>query len=82
MSEDDYSYETSGLDGFLTRSIDDAPQARLADQGARSTQQRYEDTQTSGFVGEAFQVGPVRIGNKGIEMVDDSGNVVLLIGEE
>lgn len=64
MSEDDYNYETSGLDGFLTRSIDDAPQDKLMDSTPRTTQLAYDRSQISGFLGDSFSIGDIKLDGK------------------
>lgn len=75
-------YTSVGFDEFLSRSIDETPQTNLESQGPQTTQIRYDASQVSGFVGDTFKMGPVRITSRGILMSDDSGNDVLLIGEE
>ena len=82
MNQDGYSYETAGFNGFLSRSIDNLAQSSLSDAGPNSTAIRYDSSQVSGFLGDGFSVGPVRITKQGIIMSDDNGNDVLLIGEE
>lgn len=77
-----YDYTQSGFDGFLSRSIDDLVQVNLDSQGPKTTQIRYDSAQVSGFQGDSFQVGPVRITKKGLIMADDSGTDILLIGNE
>lgn len=79
--QDDYTYESSGLDGFLSRSIDSLSQVNLDAQGPQSTAIRYDSAQVSGFQGDTLQIGGVRITNKGIIM-SDGNNDVLLIGDE
>ena len=77
----DYSYETSGFDGFLSRSIDDLSQVNLDSAGPQSTAMRYDSAQVSGFLGDSLQVGNVKINRTNITM-DDGSNDRLLIGED
>lgn len=77
----EYTYETAGFDGFLSRSIDNLTQTNLSSQGPVSTAQAYDRSQVSGFLGDTIQIGSVRITKTGIIM-NDGNNDVLLIGDE
>lgn len=83
MNNDSYSYETAGLDNFLSRSIDNLTQVNLDSSGPQSTQMRYDSAQSSGSIGDAIQLGKVKIdGVAGrISVYDDNGNEVIRIGE-
>lgn len=83
MNQDNiqYNYVDAGFDSFLSRSIDNLSQANLESQGPASTAIRYDSSQLSGFVGDSFQVGSVRITKTGIIM-NDGNNDVLLIGDD
>lgn len=81
MKPRDYTYLEAGFDSFLSRSIDDLSQANLDSQGPRSTAIRYDSAQVSGFLGDTFSLGNVRITKNAIVM-NDGANDVLLIGNE
>lgn len=74
------SYEDSGFDAFLSRSIDDLPQASLDSTGPSSTQMRYDSAQLSGVFGDTVRIGKIFLDGKSgrIIMVDDVTNRVLL----
>lgn len=76
-----YDYTASGLDSFLSRSIDNLSQVNLDAAGPQSTAFRYDSAQISGFLGDTIQIGSVRITKTGIIM-NDGNNDVLLIGED
>lgn len=82
-SAQDYSYTDSGLDGFLSRSIDDLSQVNLSSQGPQSMSMAYDRAQVTGSLGNIIQIGKVRVdGVTGrISIVDDSGNETVRIGE-
>lgn len=79
----DYSYETSGFDGFLSRSIDDLPQVTLDSPGPQSTAIPFDRGQQSGSFGNSIQIGSIQLdGVKGrITITDDAGNIVVMLGE-
>lgn len=56
-NDEDYTYESSGLDGFLSRSIDDLSQVNLGSQGPQSTAQAFDRTQVTGVVGDKMRIG-------------------------
>ena len=58
---DDYNYETAGLDGFLSRSIDNLVKVNLDSPGPRSRKMAYDRAQVSGSVGDVFRVGNIEI---------------------
>ena len=78
-----YDYTQAGLDGFLSRSIDDLSQVNLSSQGPQSMSMAYDRAQVSGSLGNTLQVGKVHIdGISGrISVFDDSGNETIRIGE-
>jgi len=55
----DYTYETAGFDGFLSRSIDGVVQANLASPGPPSMAIRYDGAQVTGVIGDTFRTGNV-----------------------
>lgn len=76
-------YTDSGFDGFLSRSIDNLSQVTLDSQGPVSTSQRFDSTQVSGMLGDTLQIGSILLdGASGkITITDNSGNVVVILGE-
>ena len=82
MNPDDYNYETSGFNGFLSRSIDTMPQVNLDSPGIQSTQIRYDSSQVSGMLGDSLKVGSVVIdGVSGRISIYDGDVEVVRIGE-
>lgn len=83
------SYQDSGFDSFLSRSIDDTPQFNLDSQGPQTTQMRYDSAGLSGVAGDVFRTtdssqsgamkgetvleGSLRVGN--ILIDGDAGNI-------
>ena len=78
---DDYTYESAGFDGFLSRSVDNLSQVNLDSQGPQTTQIRYDDTQVSGMLGDTLRIGGILLNNKNI-IANDGENDFLLIGDE
>ena len=78
---DDFNYETDGLDGFLSRSIDSLSQVNLDSQGPQGKAIRYDDAQVSGMLGDTLQIGNVKINKTNITLSDGT-NTRLLIGED
>lgn len=78
----DYSYESSGFDGFLSRSIDDLPQVTLDSPGPQSTAIPFDRGQQSGSFGNVVTIGNIQLdGVKGrISLKDDNSNEVLRLG--
>lgn len=78
-----YDYTQAGLDGFLSRSIDNLVQMTLDSPGPISTAVRYDSAQLSGPVGNIFRVGNIYLdGVTGrISVYDENGNEVVRIGE-
>jgi hypothetical protein len=66
--QDDYSYETSGFDGFLNRSIDGASQTNLDEQGPMSTQNRQDSAQVSGKAGDVWRIGQTQLDQSGVKV--------------
>jgi len=77
----DYTYESSGFDGFLSRSIDNLSRTNLESSGPTSTNIRYDSSQMSGRLGDTLQVGNIRI-NKTNITISDGGTDFLLMGED
>lgn len=62
-------YSDSGFDDFLSRSIDDVPQATLDSQGPSSLQTRFDASQVSGIIGDNVRVKSLKdfsVGNSNI----------------
>lgn len=76
-------YTDSGYDSFLSRSIDDLPQANLDSTGPVSTQVRYDSSQVSGFLGDTFRFGGVGLEGKDNRMtLTDTDNLRVVIGQQ
>jgi hypothetical protein len=76
---DDYTYETAGLDGFLSRSIDKTPQVNLSSPGPISMSIPYDRMQVSGMIGGSIQIGNIQIKNDSIVLVNE-GVTQMIIG--
>lgn len=59
-----YSYTDAGFDSFLSRSIDNLPQANLDSQGPQSTAIRYDSSQLTGAIGDSFNLGGIKLSGK------------------
>ena len=57
--DEPYSYTDAGLDGFLSRSVDDLSQQNLNAPGPSSTQNRFDFSQVSGVMGGKFRATDV-----------------------
>lgn len=55
----EYSYESSGFDGFLSRSIDDLAQVTLDSPGPQSTAIPFDRGQQSGSFGNSINLGNI-----------------------
>lgn len=79
----DYDYTAAGLDGFLSRSIDNLAQATLDSPGPVSTAVAYDRAQVTGPLGNVLQVGNISLDgiNGRISLFDSAGNEVVRIGE-
>ena len=78
----DYTYEDSGFDGFLSRSIDNTSQTNLNDPGPPTTAIRYDSAQVSGMLGNTLQIGSINLdGVKGRISIFDGENEIIRIGE-
>lgn len=78
-----YSYQDSGFDKFLSRSIDDLVQSNLSQGGPVSQSIAYDRNQISGQLGDVLRIGSIELdGVKGrISIFDESGNEVVRMGE-
>jgi hypothetical protein len=80
-----YDYTNAGFDPFLTRSIDTigAPNLQLTGDAAPSQELNYDQSQTSGSLGSALQIGNIILdGTTGrISIIDENGNTVVEIGD-
>lgn len=78
---DDYNYETAGLDGFLSRSVDSLSQGNLDATGPQSTAMSYDRSQVTGSIGNTFSVGNILFnGIDGtITIRDENSNAAIII---
>lgn len=78
----DYNYESSGFDGFLSRSIDDLTQVTLDSPGPQTTAIPFDRGQQSGSFGNSITIGNIKLdGVAGrISVYDDNSNEVVRIG--
>lgn len=68
-----YDYSSSGLDGFLSRSIDDLSQVNLNSPGPVSTQIAYDRAQVTGLLGDTWRIGSISLDGKTSQvMIKDS----------
>lgn len=74
-------YTDSGIDAFLTRSVDNTPQVNLESQGPSSRSVAYDRTQLTGYVGDTFKVGNIIFDGKAstITINDDNSNASVII---
>lgn len=70
-------YTDSGFDSFLSRSIDDLPQATLDSQGPYSSQVRYDASQLSGAIGDTFKMGGIGLSGKDSTITLNDGQIVV-----
>lgn len=82
MNPQDMDYNQSGFDNFMSRDIENNPQTNLDSPYPPNNAVAFDRTQVTGFQGDTFKVGPVRITNQGIIMTDENGNDVLLMGND
>lgn len=79
----DYSYESSGFDGFLSRSIDDLAQVTLDSPGPQSTAIPFDRGQQSGSLGNIVMIGDIKLdGAAGRVTINDGQNDFLLMGTD
>lgn len=73
----DYDYESSGFDEFLSRPLYEAQSA------PRSSQLAYDRSQITGSLGDIFKIGSITLdGVRGrITITEDDGSVVVILGE-
>lgn len=78
-----YDYTYSGLDSFLSRSIDETPQSNLEAAGPTSMSVPFDRMQVSGSIGNVIRVGNIQIdGVVGrIMFFDEDGSEYLRMGE-
>ncbi len=77
-----YSYQDSGFDKFLSRSIDDLSQSNLSVGGPVSQSIAYDRNQVSGQLGDIIRIGSIQLdGRKGRISIYDGNNEVVRIGE-
>lgn len=93
-----YDYTQSGIDAFLSRAIDQVSwqttlESSIAYPGsgtlaglppqANSNNQRFDSTQTTGSLGDTFQVGGVAVnGSQGNITMSDGTNQFLIMGDD
>lgn len=71
------SYEDSGFDSFLSRSIDDLQQVNLDSQGPYSTATAYDRSQLSGSMGDKFNMGGINMSAKDSQMTVNNGAIIV-----
>lgn len=76
-----YDYTSAGLDGFLSRSIDNLVQETLDSPGPVSNSMAYDRNQVTGPLGDTLQIGNIRLENTRI-VVSDGSNDFVLIGDD
>lgn len=75
-------YKDAGFDDFLSRSIDDTPQANLDSTGPQTTQMRFDSSAVNGQLGDTLQIGSIRLnGSDGTIILSDGSNDRLVIGK-
>lgn len=79
----DYTYESAGLDGFLSRSIDNLSQVTLDSPGPVTTSMAYDRSQVTGSLGDTLQLGKINFnGSAGNIIINDGTNDFLIMGED
>lgn len=84
-----YDYTQTGINSFLSRSIEDVAWESTLDAHLNtlqntvvdSTAQNYDTTQVTGSLGNTLQMGNVNINQNSITM-SDGANTVLFIGND
>jgi hypothetical protein len=78
--QDDYNYNSSGFDDFLSRSIDNLNQANLDAPGPQSRSLAYDRAQISGSLGDILRIGNIFLDgvNKRIVLSDAVTNRIVL----
>lgn len=71
------SYEDSGFDSFLSRSIDDLQQVNLDSQGPYSTATAYDRSQLSGSMGDSFKMGGISMSARDSQMTLNDGALIV-----
>lgn len=72
--DNNYSYETSGFDGFFSRSVDDTPQINLNSTGPVTRSMSFDRAQLSGRFPDIVKIG------KSISLDGPGKNIVLSDG--
>lgn len=79
----EYTYESAGFDGFLSRSIDALTQVTLDSPGPVSTSIPFDRGQQSGSLGNVIMIGSIKLdGASGRITINDGSNDFLLMGED
>jgi len=79
ITNESYSYESVGLNGFLQRDLGSSSISTPAQKNTVN----YDQAAVSGALGDTFQVGKVNIDGArgGIYVHDDNGNEIGAVGE-
>lgn len=76
MDKQDYTYEDSGFDGFLTRPFNQVGQtAQTSQPSTQSRELNFDQSAVSGALGDTFRVGLITINGK-------DGNIIVSDGEK
>lgn len=79
----DYDYTTTGMDAFLSRSIDNLSQVNLDSPGPVTTALAYDRAQVTGALGDTLRIGKIYLNGAASNItMNDGNNDFLLIGEE
>lgn len=83
MLPPDYDYTAAGFDNFLSRSIDQAPQANLNSPAPASQAVRLDAVQMTGAIGDNMRIGKITInGAAGNITANDGSNDFFILGDE
>ena len=83
MDNGTYDYTTAGLDGFLSRSIDDVNQASLNSPGPANNAIAFDRASVTGPLGDTLRLGGILIDGAGERIImNDGNNDRLLIGKQ
>jgi len=81
MNDINYDYTTAGFDGFLSRSVDNAPQINLATPTPATPAIAFDRSQITGFLGDTLQIGKIHLNGSDENIImSDGQNNRLLIG--
>lgn len=81
MATEDQDYTASGFDKFMSRSIDQTPQANLDSPTPPNKSVAFDQVQVSGLLGDTLAIGKINLnGADGTIILSDGSNDRLLIG--